>query len=130
MRVLLVEHVPGVGAEHADRLHAAGHVVLRCYEPGRPSFPCRGVDGDCPIDAGPIDAGPIDVALGVRAAAAWEVSGEEQGITCALRHRIPVAIAADVGHPYGDRVLDAGSDVVQACDHAMRGRVPRTWPSR
>ncbi|MFM7537262.1 MAG: hypothetical protein ACKO91_15905 [Acidimicrobiales bacterium] len=128
MRVLLVEHVPGAGAEYADRLHAAGRVVSRCHEPGRPSLPCRGVDGDCPIDAGPIDAGPIEVAVGVRAAAVWEVSGEEQGITCALRHRIPVVIAADIGHPYGDRVLDAGSDVVQACDHAIRGRA--LWPSR
>jgi hypothetical protein len=115
MRVLLIESVPGAGRDQAVGLEAAGHQVVRCHEMGVPSFPCRGVDGDCPVETG-----PVDVALGVRSASPAEPSGEEQGVTCALRHRIPVVVDADAGHPYGARVLDAGHDPVVACEAAQR----------
>jgi hypothetical protein len=118
MRVLLIESVPGAGHPHAVELEASGHAVARCHDPGAPAFPCAGVERGCPIDTG-----PLDVALAVRSASAAEPSGGEQGVTCALRHRIPVVVA-DAGHPYGARVDEAGDDVVAACESVAAA--PRT----
>jgi hypothetical protein len=91
MKVLLLEH--GTTAETAveSRLEEAGHDVVRCHEPDRPAFPCRGLlDHDrCPLD-------DQSVAVAVDVSPAPDVYAEHNdGVTCALRRDIPVVLTGD-----------------------------------
>lgn len=99
MRVLVVEEVPGDGTTARAALTAAGHEVTSCHTNGS-SFPCKGVvhEADCPLE------GPgVDVALLVRSLPGSQPTVREDGVRCALRRRVPVAITGEVaGSPYLD----------------------------
>jgi hypothetical protein len=119
--VLLLESEPGAADEAADALAAAGHTVRRCHEAGARAFPCRSLaDDDCPLDAG-----TVDVALTVRARPRSIPGALEDGVTCALQHRVPLVVAGRVGlNPFDEwatEVVDGRGDVVQAVETAAHG---------
>jgi hypothetical protein len=115
MRILAIESEPGAGAHQFAELSTAGHELARCQEPGITGFRCHGLDGPghCPLDAK-----PVDVAVAVRTASPQEIGGDERGVTCALRRRVPVVVVSQFGHPYGTRVIDSGDDLVATCADA------------
>ena len=109
---MLIESEPGAGTEELAQLVAAGHDVARCQEPQATGFSCRGLanPSQCPLEG----AG-VDLAVAVRTASAFEVGGDERGVTCALRSRVPVVIVSPGGHPYGAAVTNSGDDLVASC---------------
>ena len=124
--VLLIEARTGDGAADADRLHAAGHRVHRCYgqaqhTAGPPTSEtaslCTGVvDGDCPLDHG------IDVALLVRKRIARRPTATEAGVSCALRAGIPVVEnGPDIFDPFEPWLTARanGGDVATTCVEAV-----------
>lgn len=117
MDVLVVESEQGVADGAIEQLEQAGHHVHRCHEPGAPAFPCAGLGNDrCPLETG-----PIDVALTVRSAAGRQPTVLEDGISCALRHRIPVVVAGETAlHPFEFfGATSARHDhVVETCERA------------
>ena len=97
MRVLVIEDSGQAADAAAENLESAGMSVVRCSEPDHASFPCSGMPGQggCPIEHG-----PVDVALSVRAQGG-DVTVNEDGVRCALRHHIPVVAAgASDGAPW------------------------------
>ena len=112
MRILAIESDLGAGAGPFAELLAAGHELARCQDAGARGFRCHGLDGpgQCPIDAQ-----PVDVGVAVRTASPQEVGGDERGVTCALRSRVPVVVISQFGHPYGPSVIEAGDDLVSTC---------------
>jgi len=98
MKVLLLESDRFAGAEVARRLESAGHDVHRCHEAGGPAFPCNGLDGgDCPVE---VDGG-VDLAVTVRAHPHPKPTVYEDGVSCALRHHVPLVVTGKtVLHPY------------------------------
>jgi hypothetical protein len=95
MRVLCVESEPGVAAAAVDQLEAGGHEVVRCYEEGAGrTAPCVGLDrpGSCPLD----DPRGVDVVLDVRSGEQAMPTLREQGVTCALRQGVPLAVSGRV----------------------------------
>jgi hypothetical protein len=123
LHVLVLEDAAGAANTALDELVAAGHTVSRCHE-GASAFPCAALaaGGQCPLEAG-----NVDVALDVRAHPHRQPSPLEDGITCALRHRIPVVIAGGAAlNPfdgYATTVLDRPYDVVDACRRAAEGEL-------
>jgi len=119
LNVLVLESDRGAADVAREELAAAGHVVLRCHEPGASAFPCNAlVKGhQCPLEAA-----DVDVALDVRARPRSQPAAQEDGVTCALRHHIPVVIAGPtVLNPYDGyavEMLGRTFDVVAACEHA------------
>ena len=120
MEVLVLESEPGVAAIAIGQLEAAGHRVKRCHEPGSRAFPCAGLDpGECPLEDD-----PIDVVLTVRARSSARPSPLEDGVTCALRRRVPVVVAGRTAvNPFAQYpVTVAGiDDVVETCERAATG---------
>lgn len=120
MEVLVLESEPGVAAIAIGQLEAAGHRVKRCHEPGARAFPCAGLDpGSCPLEEG-----AIDIVLTVRARSSARPSPLEDGVTCALRRRVPVVVAGrTVINPFAQYpVTVAGiDDVVETCERAGSG---------
>jgi hypothetical protein len=91
MKVLLLEHGTDVETGVERALADAGHEVVRCHQPGAPSFPCLGLrdGGVCPLDDGL-------VAVAVDVAPSPDVYPEHNdGVTCALRRNIPLVVAGD-----------------------------------
>ncbi|MFP3906483.1 MAG: hypothetical protein ACLFRV_09040 [Acidimicrobiales bacterium] len=98
MRVLVVEGEPGAGADAVAALTAAGHETTSCHDEGS-SFPCHGLAGGsgCPLE----EDGPVDVALLVRDTPNTEPTPTEDGLRCALRRHVPLAIVGALdGNPY------------------------------
>jgi hypothetical protein len=120
MDVLVIESEPGAADPAIEALEAADHRVVRCHEPGAPAFPCRGLaPGDCPLEHG-----NVDVVLDVRARTTPHPDPLEDGVTCALRRRVPVVLSGSSAvNPFARfPVLDAShQDVVTACERAARG---------
>lgn len=114
MRVLVIEDTWQAADEASERLAAAGMEVVRCSEPDRPSFPCAGMPGQggCPMERG-----VVDVALSVRAEGG-DVTVNEDGVRCALRHHIPVVAAGACAEaPWlsmATSVIGADDEVVEA----------------
>jgi hypothetical protein len=114
--VLVIESHQGAAAPASDILTAAGHRVHRCRDERSNGFPCRGViDPDaCPL------AGPIDVALAVRWRIDPHITEIEQGVTCALRARVPLVesgpSALDPFAPWLTARVEG--DVVATCEAA------------
>ena len=100
MKVLLLESDRFAGAEVARRLESAGHDVHRCHEAGGPAFPCKGLEGgDCPVEAG----GGVDLAVTVRAHPHPRPTVYEDGVSCALRHHVPLVVTGKtVLQPFDD----------------------------
>lgn len=91
MEVLVVESEPRAADIAIMQLEALGHQIKRCHEPEaeEQSFPCIGLaSGHCPLEE---DA--IDVVLTVRGHSHLNPTPLEDGITCALRRKVPVVIA-------------------------------------
>lgn len=127
MHVLLMG-APGPGVEDAARkLEDAGHRVLRCHDDDEPVFPCKGLQGRCPLDHE-----PVDVALVVRNHAWPRPTPFDRGVTCVVRQRVPVAFAGvtvlNPYEPWADAVLSWVDDPVEALDRLARH--PRPEHSR
>jgi hypothetical protein len=120
MDVLVVESDPGVADAAIEALEAAHHRVLRCHDAGSPAFPCRGLDpGDCPLESG-----TVQVVLDVRGKTTPRPDPLEDGVSCALRRRLPVVVAGTSAiNPFARfPVVDASrQDVVAACERAASG---------
>jgi len=119
LKVLVLESDHGAADAAREELTEAGHVVLRCHEPGASAFPCNALAKDqrCPLDAA-----DVDVALDVRARPRSQPAAQEDGVACALRHHIPVVVAGTtVLNPYDEYAVERLGrtfEVVAACEHA------------
>jgi hypothetical protein len=120
MEILVTESARGAATSAAGRLVAAGHRVHRCRVPGAATFPCAGVTGACPIETA-----PIDVVLTVRDQVRTTPAPTEDGVTCALRRHVPVAVTGrSVLNPFevlGATVIDE-DDVVGGCERVAAAR--------
>jgi hypothetical protein len=96
-------------------LSGARHAVLRCHEPGEPTFPCNAfIPGrTCPIDAG------VDVVVTVRARPRHEPAPGEMGVVCAVRAGAPLVVAGMThDNPFAQlapRIVEPGGDVASVC---------------
>jgi hypothetical protein len=103
----------------AGAFERAGHGVLRCHEPGEPSFPCNAlIEGrTCPLDVG------FDVAITIRARTRPMPEPGEFGMVCAVRQQVPVVVAGpgatDAFRPWAWRVVESGGDAVSACEQVV-----------
>ncbi|HET9728771.1 MAG TPA: hypothetical protein VFR41_05080 [Acidimicrobiia bacterium] len=119
LNVLVLESERGAADSAIDDLEAAGHTVVRCHEPGAPSFPCNALADDphCPLRTG-----VVDVALTVRPRPRSQPAPHEDGVTCALESHIPVVVAGSaLMNPYNGyaaEVVDGTSNVVAAVERA------------
>jgi hypothetical protein len=119
LKVLLNEAVAGAG-DAADRaLHAAGHDVARCTDPGAPAFPCAGMRD---LKACPIRTGTVDVALTVRDSSGMAPTRHEEGALCALRHHVPLVVVGDAATDpflgWESAFVGPDDDIVAACERA------------
>ena len=119
LTVMVLESHRDVAARASSKLTARGHTVRRCHEPGEPSFPCNGLgDGSgCPLD------GAVDVALVVRRGVTPRPTGDEDGVTCALRAGLPlVEDGSDLLDPYAPMLTArvwTGDDVAEVVERAV-----------
>jgi hypothetical protein len=117
LRVLVTESEPCAADVAVDELLSAGHEVVRCSEPGTPSFPCAALrnDGGCPLRTS-----VVDVALAVRRRAVARPARSEDGALCAVRHHVPLVVAGgstlDPFEPWESAVLGRTYDVVETCE--------------
>jgi hypothetical protein len=119
MKVLVLESEAGAATIAAAQLERAGHQVLRCHEPGARAFPCAALQDDgCPLERE-----CVDVVLTVRGRPVGQPTALEDGVSCALRRRVPVVVAGRTSvNPFKSfPVTVAGRDVVQACELAASG---------
>ena len=119
-RVLLLGSDDEATPELEASLRDAGYEVRRCVEPGAQAFPCVGLQdgGTCPLDDG-----LIDVALDVRSHPWPRPTQREAGVQCAVRRRVPVAVAGrTLFHPFerwAEVTIDGTGDAVDACNRAI-----------
>lgn len=125
LNVMVLESDRGAADNAVHELERAGHVVLRCHDSGAPAFPCRGI---VELSACPVRSRGVDVALTVRARHRAEPTAHEDGVGCALMHRLPLIVAGQlVPDPYEGhevRVLDRTVDVVPACEEVAAAALP------
>jgi hypothetical protein len=113
--VLVLENRPRAAEPAVAALEAAGHRVHRCHDPGDRGFPCRGVAAPelCPME------GSIDVALVVRHDVTPRPTALEDGVSCAIRSRVPlVEDGSDLLDPFDPWLAERvgpDQDVVAAC---------------
>jgi len=126
LNVMVLESDPGIADNASRALADAGHEVHRCHEAGARSFPCLGLEDQSKC---PLRSHSIDLALTVRADHQSQPTALEDGVRCALMHRVPLVV---VGPPMLDpsesleaRVLGADDDVVAACEEVAAGELPR-----
>jgi len=123
MDILVTESIAGAAREAVDELEAAGHRVHRCHEEGQPLFPCVGLATDqCPLESG-----GIDLVLAVRPRVRTHPSAGEDGVTCGLRRRVPVAVHGQtVMNPFESFGAEAvEGDLVAECERIASSRRPR-----
>ncbi|MGQ0824509.1 MAG: hypothetical protein ACT4OX_05685 [Actinomycetota bacterium] len=119
LRVLVSEAEPGDARIAVDELTAAGHEVVRCFEPGAPAFPCVALEdpSSCPLQGR-----PVDVALDVRKHPYTVPTRREEGVICALRHHVPVVVAGtkavDQLGEFAAAIVATPYDVVDAVERA------------
>ena len=122
LNVMVLEGDHGAAARAVRELTDAGHVVLRCHEPGHSKFPCKGIEDQT---ACPLRSHVVDVALTVRSRPRSEPAAGEDGVRCALMHRVPLVVAGpavlDPYERYEARVLDRTDDVVGAVEEVAAG---------
>jgi hypothetical protein len=123
MRILVLESDRRAGDDVIDDLRSAGHEVVRCHERDLPVFPCAGLTdgGACPLDE------PVDVAVTVRAHPYPRHTAYEDGVICALRHRVPLVVAGKSAlSPFAPWTTEHADDgnVVAACERAAVRPVP------
>jgi hypothetical protein len=121
MQVLVNESELHAAGLAMAQLEALGHQVERCHDPeDEHGFPCVGLStGDCPLERG-----EVDVALTVRGPSHPRPTPLEDGITCALRKRVPVVVAGrTTPNPFAAfGAVVAEPDVVGACERAAAAR--------
>ena len=126
LNVMVLESERGAADQAARELTEAGHVVLRCHEPGASAFPCRGVEDQSTC---PLRSHAVDVALTVRSRPRSQPAPQEDGARCALMHRVPLVVAGpsvlDPYEQYEARVLGRTDDVVAACEEVAAGELAR-----
>lgn len=119
-RVLVVGTHDWAIEQAAASLEGAGCSVLRCHEPGQPSFPCNAlIEGrTCPLDAG------FDVAVTARARPLGSLAQSEFGVICALHHGMPLVVAGVAPErplgPWAAETVRQGDDLASACIRAAR----------
>jgi hypothetical protein len=117
LNVLVLESDRGAADDAVHDLEHAGHVVLRCHDPGAPAFPCRGI---VDLSACPLRSDGVDIALTVRVHHRAQPTAHEDGVGCALVHRVPLVVSGpSVPDPYEGyeiRALDRTADLVRACE--------------
>ena len=120
MDVLVTESASGAAEAAARELEAAGHRVHRCHDTSSPTFPCAGLTGECPLEAG-----AIDLVLTVRGHVRTTPAPTEDGVTCGLRYRVPVAVTGQTMmnpfEEFGAEAVDA-DDLVAACERVASSR--------
>ena len=120
VKVLVVGTHDWAIEQAAASLEGAGCSVLRCHEPGQPSFPCNAlIEGrTCPLDAG------FDVAVSVRARPLGSLAQSEFGVICALHHGMPLVVAGVAPErplgPWAAETVRQGDDLASACIRAAR----------
>ncbi|MDP9336555.1 MAG: hypothetical protein M3Q30_25025 [Actinomycetota bacterium] len=126
LNVMVLESERGAADQAALDLTEAGHVALRCHEPGAPAFPCRGVEDQSSC---PVLSHAVDVALTVRLRPRSQPAPQEDGVRCALMHHVPLVVAGsavlDPYEGYEARLLDRDGDVVGACEEVAAAELPR-----
>ena len=126
LNIMVSESEHGAADRAVQELTAAGHVVLRCHEPDAPAFPCRGLEDQSTC---PLRSHAIDVALTVRSRPNSQPTPQEDGVGCALMHRVPLVVAGpsvlDPFEQYEARVLDRTDDIVGACEEVAAGELLR-----
>jgi len=119
MRVLVVESDRGAASQAIIDLRSAGHRVVRCHEDDLPAFPCNALcdKGTCPIDT---EQG-VDVVLDYRGRPYPKPTPLEDGVSCALRHHLPLVVAGTSAlNPYDKwTTAIADDDIVAACENAI-----------
>jgi hypothetical protein len=124
MRVLMLESDRHWGDGAVRQLQAAGHTVVRCHEQDQPAFPCNALfdKGLCPLEA----PESVDVVVDHRAHAYPRPTENEDGVTCALRHHVPlVASGVTVLSPFEPWITTYADDddIVHACEEACAAPV-------
>lgn len=120
VKVLVVGTHDWAIEQAAASLEGAGCSVLRCHEPGQPSFPCNAlIEGrTCPLDAG------FDVVVTVRARPLGSLAQSEFGVICGLHHGMPLVVAGVAPDrplgPWASETVGQGDDLASACIHAAR----------
>ena len=126
LNVMVLQSERGAADQAALELTQAGHVVLRCHDPGASAFPCRGVEDQSSC---PLRSHIVDVAVTVRSRPRSQPAPQEDGVRCALMHRVPLVVAGpavlDPYEGYEARVLDRFGDVVGACEEVAAAELPR-----
>lgn len=119
MKVLLLESDPHLADQVAGRFQQAGHEVLRCHDADAPAFPCKGVDhaAECPFDHP-----GVAVSVVVRAEGGAPPTPLEDGVSCSLRHRVPVVVG-DEGGPYEGWATPIPGDIVEGAEQVARGNL-------
>jgi hypothetical protein len=118
LRVLAVGTDDWAIDQTAASIDRAGHDVLRCHEPGEPSFPCNAFRPGrrCPLD---ID---VDAVVTSRARPTDLPAAGETGVTCALHAGKPLIVTGiSRNSPFNNlaaRVVGQDGDVVEAIEAA------------
>jgi hypothetical protein len=121
MRVLVVESDRRAADGAIEELRAAGHHVMRCHESDLPAFPCNALCGgdECPLEN---DAG-VDVVVDYRTRAYPLPTPYEDGVSCALRHHVPLVVAGTTALNPFDKwttaIAKTDKEVVAACERAI-----------
>lgn len=121
---MVLDGDPAAADGAARELVEAGHVVLRCHEPGEPAFPCRGIvdQSTCPLSSH-----AVDVALAV-ASPAQPAPVAADGGRCVLMHHVPLVVAGasalDPYRAFATRVVDGTHDIVGSCEAAAAAELP------
>lgn len=117
MRFLLLETQPHGADAVVAMLTAAGHDTARCHDPDAGVFPCAAVRGEpCPVEGASVDA-----AITVRSFASPDPAPAEDGVSCALRHHVPVVVTgATDGNPFEAYAFAdvALGEVLATCERA------------
>jgi hypothetical protein len=126
LNVMVLQSERGAADQAALELTQAGHLVLRCHEPGASAFPCRGVEDQSSC---PLRSHIVDVAVTVRSRPRSQPAPQEDGVRCALMHHVPLVVAGpavlDPYEGYEALVLDRDGDVVGACEEVAAAELPR-----
>ena len=126
MRVLVVESDRRTADKAITDLQAAGHHVVRCHETDLPAFPCNALcdKGTCPIET----QQGVDVVLDYHARPHPKPTAFEDGVSCSLRHHIPLVVAGTSALNPFDKwttAIAGDDDIVEACELAATRPVER-----
>lgn len=117
MKILVLESDAGTADAAVEQLRAAGHQVARCHEPGSAAFPCAALSDPhaCPAEQG------ADVTVVVRSPEASIPTTLEDGVSCAIRRRIPVVVTGGAPEgPYAPFATLVEGDVVAGVEEVAR----------